>query len=546
MKAPRSRRRNATIQLLRLVVPACLLAAGCAAGTPDDAAGSAEASEGLDPSVMLLARCTEPGGPALDAGPWITNVTPTSATVVFQTGGDVDTWVHFLPTEGDCDEASVFSRGTKVPAALVAQADVPYSKPGDLIPSHLHSATWELPDAAAEDRRVCYGVELTPNEYKPENRYFCTPDLAAGLAGTSFILPGAAGDRFAFYVYGDVRSPSGYNKIHEAVAGRIVADLQQDLAAGDAAAQLVLNSGDFAYFGCDNSLWVTNFLAPARALLQQLPNFSAPGNHEGYDEEGGPPCPDLSHYFAFFAEPYLAESSMAPGIYSFDHKNARFISLNITSNTDTGHLDPSHCPAGQSCDAPDLCPYNWLKCQLSGFGAADWDAIDHVFVFQHAPLITAPPAGKHASSDFQIAHLAPLLEQPNGSDPGKVTALFTGHNHFYERSLPLSGLCADDDAACIEERQAGCPDAPTPPGFQFPAVCYREDPMNGITYVVSGGGGASPYAAPPGPFPIQWLANASSAFHYLKVTVDGSRAVMEARGFDVDGSPFRDRAVLRE
>lgn len=522
---------------------------GCAASGPeaDGPAAPAEPAAALDASVMLLARCTEPGGPALDAGPWITNVTPTSATVVFQTGGDVDSSVRFLPSDGDCDEETLYSQGAKIAAPVFTQADVPYSKSGDLVPEHLHSATFTLPDAAAEDRRVCYGIELAPNEFKKENHYFCAPDLANGLAGTSFVMPGTSGDRFDFYVYGDVRNPSGYNKIHEEVADRMTAEIRDDLAGGEPAAQLVVNTGDFAYFGCDDSLWVSNFLAPARALLQQLPNFSSPGNHEGYDEEGGPACGSSSYYFAFFAEPYRAESSMAPGMYSFDHKNARFISLNIISNTDQGGLDPAApgCQATPDCDAAELCPHDWLRCRLSGAGAEDWDAIDHVFVFQHAPLITAPPDGKHASSAFQIAHLAPLLEQPDGSGPGKVTALFSGHNHFYERSLPLTGLCAADDDACIERSGSACPEGPTPDGFQFPAVCYRQDPAAGVTYVISGGGGATPYTAPEGSFPIQWLAGASNAYHYLRISVDGSTATMTASGFHADGSSFTDSAVLR-
>ena len=191
-------------------------------------------------------------------------------------------------------------------------------------------------------------------------------------------------------------------------------------------------------------------------------------------------------------------------MYSIDYKNVRLISLNITdsscSKDDTGQctnqqnytggLDPGDCVTGQPCG------YDWLKSQLLGEGSIDWDSIDHIFVFYHAPLITAPPQGKHGSSPFQIQQLAPLFERPDGDNPGKVTAVLTGHNHFYERSLPLTNLCLESDQPCRAKNDAPCPTTPTPQGFAFAPLCYSVDAASGIHYVISGGGGATPYQAP--------------------------------------------------
>ncbi|NJL27156.1 MAG: hypothetical protein HC897_04340, partial [Thermoanaerobaculia bacterium] len=499
----------------------------------------------IEASVALTANCAEPGGPALLAGPWLTDVTTTSASVQLVLGGDVATSVYFLEHDGRCDADTLYTKGTRVPATRVTQTDVPYSQPGDLVPEKLYSATLRL-DAAAADRRFCYGIELPPTPWMPKNRYVCPPQLERGFAGTSFVVPGSGGDRFVFYVYGDTRDPSGFNKIHDELAEWMTADLTADLETGRDAAELLINTGDFAYDGCDAGLWLSNFFAPTRALAQQLPLWTAPGNHEGYSEQGGPPCPNRSFYFAYFAAPYRRESSRAPGMYRFDHKNVRFISLDLIGDekADSAGLDPAVCNRDNAGAEP--CAYDWLKAQLLGEGAADWNDIDHVIVFYHAPLITAPPAGKHASSNFQIAALAPLFERPDGVHPGKVTAVLTGHNHFYERSQPLTDLCLASDTGCRAARQPPCPGDPTPDGFQFPDVCYRQDPKNGIHYVISGGGGAEPYQAPPGPFPIRWLAVADGAYHYLKLTIDGRRAWLEATGFRGDGTRFDERVTLRE
>ena len=518
---------------------------GCQPPPPQD--------ERLETAVSGLAGCTQPGGPSLVAGPWITNVTSTSATVMFQAGGNVPTSVLFMEDQGSCSEENLYTQGEKVTASVVTQPNVPYSQEDNRIPEHLYSATLNLPATGYADRRYCYGLEFEPNPFAPQNRYFCEPDPADGYAGTSFTVPGAQRNRFSFYVYGDTRDPSGFNQVHQEVVEEIVEDMAADLSSNRPAAGFLINTGDFAYFGCDEGLWLTNFFAPTRPLLQQLPIFTAPGNHEAYDEQGGPECPRASYYFANFGEPYRSQGAHAPGMYSVDYKNVRLISLNITDSgcqkddtgqctnqqNYTGGLDPGDCQKGKPCG------YEWLKSQLLGEGSSDWDAIDHIFVFYHAPLITAPPQGKHASSPFQIQQLAPLFERPDGDNPGKVTAVLTGHNHFYERSLPITNLCLESDQRCRGKNDPPCPTTPTPHGFSFPPLCYSMDTQSGIHYVISGGGGATPYQAPDGPFPIQWLGMASDAYHYVKITIDEKRAELEAKGFHADGSPFRDRAVLR-
>lgn len=528
---------------------ACALSVACASTQPAPESAAPPAGRWADPGALQLSGCLQLGGPALTAGPFVTDLSPTSATVVLQTAGTTTPTVYLQATEGNCTADEVFASGSqRVEARLVEVADVPFAESGDLVPENLYAASFRL-DFATSDRRVCYGLELPPPSYDPKavNRYFCPPDLAAGDPGTSFVVPGRQGERFSFYVYGDTRDPSGFNGIHQAVVDLMVEDLERDLRRGAPPAGFVINTGDYAYSGCQLEDWLNNFFAPARTLLQQLPVFTAPGNHESYSTEGGPSCPRASFYFSFFGSLYDPAVSSAPGVYSFDYKNVRFISLSLIGDSDKGNelfhdaklgdLDPANCGAADACGTAGLCGYRWLECQLED--AASNTAIDHVFVYYHAPLITAPPAGKHASSEFQIATLAPLFERS-----GKVAAVIAGHNHFYERSLPLADLCLQSDTGCNASGSLQCSPGSLP-GFQFPDVCYDVDPARGVTYVISGGGGAAPYTAPPGPFPDQWLAIAASEYEYLRITVDGGRATLETVGFDGAGKPFRDRAALR-
>ena len=497
---------------------------------------------GFDPYLELV-NCDTPSGPSLVLGPYISDITSSGATLMFKSSGESDSKVYFLEYDDGCLAADVFEHGTAVSTDKIDQSIVPYSKAGDPIPENLYAAHFSLESDTDKDRRYCYGIEFPPTPWQSNNTYFCPPSLSEGLAGTSFVVPADKGNEFALYIYGDQRDPMGFNLIHDRVVAMMSTDFADDLMAGNTLAELAFNVGDFGYTGCQIELWEDNYFSPNRAFLQHLPIFASPGDHEYFDTTGGPSCTNASFYFSFFGMAYNNNTSMAPGMYAVDYKNVRIISLNMISHTDKGGLDPAECKGGESCEDTEICGYKWLQCRLTE--ADTDDSIDQIFMFYHAPLLTAPSTGKHPSSKFQIQYLAPLFERPDGQQWGKVTAVIQGHNHFYERSGPISALCLKDDGDCIEEFQSTCPDTPTPAGFDFPPVCYNEDPVNGITYILVGGGGATLYEAAPGPFPIQWLEQAASVYQYGKINVSGKKATLEVVGFDKAGKPYKDSAVLR-
>ncbi len=513
------------------------------------------------PSSLWLSQCSEPGGPAITAGPYVTDVTASSATIQVKTGAPSDLDVYLFESDGACRDEDVFDKGASVSARLVEQESVPFTQASDPIPSYLYEARFEIQPKPEPDRRYCYGISFPSKPWADPNRYYCRPRFPEGFLGTSFAVPGTdKAEPFSFYVYGDVRFPSGLSMVHLEVAGRMTLEMEADVRDGKKPASFVVNTGDYAYYGCDEALWLENFFAPARTLLQPLPIFTAPGNHEQYTEDESGACDNMPYYFSFFAPTYRGDGALPPGMYARDYKNTRLISLDIWDNDlkknpkgTAGGLERDACSEqqlampcerafqGSRADLSSVpCGYRWLQCQLQAPAG-----IDHIFVFHHAPTITAPPTGKHASSDFQIRTLAPLFERPDGVGSGKVTAVLTGHNHLYERSAPITDLCLRTDPGCGPNGARHCATTGTSSDFEFPDICWREDPVAGVTYLVSGCGGAEPYSAPDGPFPMEWLEAATNAYGHLRIYIDGPHATVETRGFLPDGSKYTDTALLR-
>ncbi|MFH2007608.1 MAG: metallophosphoesterase [bacterium] len=130
----------------------------------------------------------------------------------------------------------------------------------------------------------------------------------------------------------------------------------------------------------------------------------------------------------------------------------------------------------RSSFAPGSDQYNWLETTLQGF-AAD-PAVHLRFVALHGGPYDSGPHGSNLSVR---SDLVPLFEA-NGVD-----AVFSGHDHMYERST-----------------------------------------VNGIKYVVTGGGGAPLYAVS-GDW---WTEVAESVLHYVVIDVEGPRASVTIRRVD--------------
>jgi uncharacterized protein (TIGR03437 family) len=271
----------------------------------------------------------------------------------------------------------------------------------------------------------------------------------------------AAPGPFSFLVFGDSGEDTSQQKALIPLMG------------AEPGVSFLLHTGDLAYPQGSFALYDSNYFGLNASLFGRLPTFATPGNHD---------------YMADSAAPFLA-SQVAPqsGVdaadvgryYSFDWGDAHFTSI-----------DSNLLPAA-SVDRM----LGWLDNDLRSTRNF-WK-----IVFLHHPPY---PTGQHLGDPICAtvrARVNPILER-NG-----VQLVLAGHEHGYERSLPLAA------------------DQAVPAGL-------------GTTYVITGGGGADLHAVNAG----GQTAIALSAYNYLRVSIDGMTLTVRATG--IDGSEI-ERFVLR-
>jgi calcineurin-like phosphoesterase family protein len=155
--------------------------------------------------------------------------------------------------------------------------------------------------------------------------------------------------------------------------------------------KFILLLGDNLYAALESARdYEREFTTPYKKFLDARIQFHATlGNHDLEAQDAFKP-------FGMGGHPY----------YSFKEGNARFVALNSNEPTDVQQLA-------------------WLDQQFSG-----WDGWR--ICFFHHPLYSS---GVHAGESEQIRR---VLEGPLVKN--QVNAVFSGHEHFYERSKPQAGI----------------------------------------------------------------------------------------------------------
>lgn len=162
--------------------------------------------------------------------------------------------------------------------------------------------------------------------------------------------------------------------------------------------------------------------------------------------------------------------------YSFDYGNAHFVCLD--SNLEIGGREEEE-------------QFEWVKEDLSSTEKL-WK-----FVFLHHP----PYSSSHHGSDVDIrTRYCPLFENYS------VDMVFCGHDHNYERTVKINDF--------------------------FPE-------KNGVTYIVTGGGGARLYKAGES----EWTAFSEEIHHFVRVKISGETLLLTA--IDHRGELF-DRLILEK
>lgn len=198
----------------------------------------------------------------------------------------------------------------------------------------------------------------------------------------------------------------------------------------DSAPDLVLTTGDNAYFSGTPFEVLQNYFVPMASLMNHVPVYPSLGNHDVWTENGKPLLQSV----------YLPvnEADGSERFYSFDRGNCLFIALD--TNQDISNVSIQ---------------YEWLEDQLQ-HTTADW-----IICYFHHPMYSD---SNHGDAPLLQFYLTPLFE-----DYG-VDVVLAGHDHSYQRSYPL--------------RAGTAIDGHMEPGYLDPG---------GPVYVVTGGGGAVLY-----------------------------------------------------
>lgn len=252
---------------------------------------------------------------------------------------------------------------------------------------------------------------------------------------------------FTMMVFGDTRSDDEQH-------ARGVAAMARENA------RLVLHLGDLVADGEEVDQWDV-FFDIERPLISRIPIYPLIGNHdEDWDA--------AANYRGAFALPGDELH------YSFDYGSAHFVMLD-------GHVGTEPvCIEGEelllNCFVEEQ--LQWLEDDLSA--ACEREETRWIFVSIHEGPYSSDP-GRHGSP--QMRKLLPLFEQHG------VTAIFSGHDHYYERGVS----------------------------------------DNGIPYVISAGGGAGLYElGRPCAFPHTVVTN-TMQYHYLTLDVDRDAVHLTAK-----------------
>jgi len=298
------------------------------------------------------------------------------------------------------------------------------------VPSRVAFGTNALDQSVAESTSYETIHKITLTNLQPDTtyRYQVTAGRQQSAVGTFKTAPNTA-IPFNFLVFGD--NQSGV-KMFEHVSRQMAATT----------ADFVMSVGDVVDRGINWDEWTNQYLLPGRHFMGAKPSFIAMGNHEygGYD--GNPNVLAFDHYFK--------HPQTSPGsnqyYYSFDYGNAHFVILEPLKMAWIDHPNPE---LGNTV-APDDAELLWLEQDLrANQGKHDW-----TFVFYHEPAYAQTwSGGYYDGEDFIRNAVVPILEQYD------VDMVFNGHTHAYERGLP------------------------------HPAWNPVTRLGNGITYIITGGGG---------------------------------------------------------
>lgn len=315
---------------------------------------------------------------------------------------------------------------------------------------------------------------------------------------------------FTFVVYGDSQVRAGRSTQNQENVANLIESYSPDF---------IIHAGDVWYTNEGRDVDV--FFDVSKDIMKNIPIFPTIGNHEfwTFASPGPGTYVDPERYRRYFVVP--TNLSPLEDYYSFDYGNSHFVVAN--ANLPEGGPD-YHVGSDQ---------YDAIEADLE---AASLNAdIAHIFAVLHRP--------PHSNGSKHGCGGNGTIEDPDISvDLGElfqaynVDIVFSGHDHDYQRFQPV-------DSNNLEIAICDHPADPNDPNDSCNII------LNGVTYVVTGGGGYKLSAVDPAgtvedcpllnpdcnlPAPPLTLIAAEETFHATFVAVEGEE--VNVRVIDTDDS----------
>jgi Calcineurin-like phosphoesterase len=221
-------------------------------------------------------------------------------------------------------------------------------------------------------------------EHATQLRFFVIGDYGTGAAGQKEIASAMTRE------YERLSSSDDPVRFVITVGDNIYADLNIGVKA--------VHSGD------RDTDWETKFFEPYNRILQEIPFYPSPGNHDGNGTENRA---DLPVYLDNFFFP----GNKPARWYTFQFADlAQFFSLDSTANTLSGRPKPVFLPGGEE--------FAWFKPAIAS-SKVPWK----IPYFHHPPFNAGP---LHGPSLKDLKHFCDEFVQ-NG-----VKVVFSGHEHNFQ------------------------------------------------------------------------------------------------------------------
>jgi hypothetical protein len=402
---------------------------------------------------------------------------------------DPTTTAAFTWETGAANTAAKVKYGTSATALTMVQPGYVWTLP----------ATAESGAAYMHESHVCGLTPATTYYYQVGGGAPGAEIWSATQSFTTLATTGSAASPVTLGIYGDARDSATTWQL-----------ANQHLKALNVDA--LLFTGDIVLSGGEESLyanWLDAIWQPTPGgsflTLGEIMFLPVAGNHEYILDA------TAEHFASAFAMPGTGPYAKSFGSYNIGNAHFVYIDDMAISGTTTGSTNPQ-----------TTAQLAWLNSDLT---AANADRTKHPFIFVYSHRGMYSTSNHAADSDVLQTRetLAPIYAQY------KVDAVFNGHDHEYERTVPI-----------------------------VPGNPVTGDPVaqsGGTTYIICAGVGADPYAVGQGT--QSWRAakvafgsvatgvNASYLGVYQTLALSGSTAVLTAYALTSAGpDPVVDTVTL--